>query len=302
VRAPSYNTQQHVARQSNWIRQNPYAADLGVKLEAADAASARFSLRHEERNAMAGSLHGGAIASLISIATRAVVHASAPAKTPLCTASMHVDYVRAARKSLTVEARLRRRVRELAFFETRMEDEGGDLVAFASSVVSEGRTAVAGASPTAVRDALRPESLSPNANTEAIHEATAAIPFLSRRQLRIEEVAGGRVGVAIGPATVNLDGDDGCMDEGALLTLIDAAGATCPWTIASPSSGVTGATIALTAQVLGPLPKGGLVAHAAIRAQDGRLYWSDVTISDSHSRQVHAFGTVLYRFSQRDPS
>ena len=286
---------------ANWIRQNPYAVDLGVKLEAADGASARFSLRHEERNTMAGNLHGGAIASLVSIATRAVVHASAPAKTPLCTASMHVGYVRAARQSLTVEARLIRRVRELAFFETRMEDEGGDLVAFASSVVGEGRTAGAGASPTAVRDALRPESLSPNANTEALHEAMAAIPFASRRQLRIEEVAGGMIGVVVGTATVNLD-CDGFMDEGALLALIDAAGATCPWTIVSPSSGVTGATIALTAQVLGPLPKGGLIARAAIRAQDGRLYFSDVTISDSHSRQVHAFGTVLYRFSQRDPS
>ena len=209
--------------------------------------------------------------------------------------------MRAARKSLTVETRLIRRVRELAFFETRMEDEGGDLVAFASSVVSEGRTGVAGASPTAVRDALRPQSLSPNANTEALHEAMAAIPFVSRRQLRIEEVAGGVIGVVMGTATMNLDGD-GFMDEGALLTLIDAAGATCPWTIVSPSSGAAGATIALTAQVLGPLPKEGLIARAAIRAQDGRLYFSDVTISDSRSRQVHAFGTVLYRFGQRDPS
>ena len=282
---------------ANWIRQNPYAADLGVKLEAAEAASARFSLRHEERNTMAGNLHGGAIASLVSIATRAVVRASAPAKTPLCTASMHVNYVRAARQSLTVETRLIRRVRELAFFETRLEDEGGDVVAFASSVVSEGRTSIAGASPIAVCDALRPESLSPSVNLEALHEAMAAIPFVSRRQLRIEEVARGMMGVVLETATMNLD-CDGFMDEGALLTLIDAAGATCPWTIVSPSSGVTGSTIALTAQVLGPLPKGGLVARVAVRAQDGRLYFTDVTISDSHSRQVHAMGTVLYRFNQ----
>ena len=33
----------------------------------------------------------------------------------------------------------------------------------------------------------------------------AAIPFVSRRQLRIEEVAGGMIGVVVGTATMNLD-------------------------------------------------------------------------------------------------
>jgi len=129
----------------------------------------------------------------------------------------------------------------------------------------------------------------------------AGIPFVSRRELHIEDIARGAIGITLGTATVNLDGD-GFMDEGVVLTLIDAAGATCPWTIVSPSSGASGSTIALTAQVLGPLPKSGLVARAAIRAWDARFFWTDVAVSDELSAKLHAFGTVLYRFKQRsDP-
>ncbi len=50
---------------------------------------------------------------------------------------MHVGYVRAARKAVTVETRALRRVRELGFFETLITDVDGNAVADASSTVSE---------------------------------------------------------------------------------------------------------------------------------------------------------------------
>jgi hypothetical protein len=49
----------------------------------------------------------------------------------------------------------------------------------------------------------------------------------------------------------NLD-DDGTIHEGAVLTLIDSAGATVPWTLHQPDT--IGATVALHAQILGRLP------------------------------------------------
>lgn len=284
---------------ADWIVHNPYAADLGVKVEAVGETTARFSLRHEARHAMAGTLHGGAIASLVSVTTRAIASASAPAKS-LCSTSMQVSYARAARESLTVETRLVRQAREIAFFETRMAHANGDVVAFASSVVGEGQEPAAGASPEAVSEALRPQGMSASTAPEVIRRAMAAIPFLSGRELTVGEVGGGMVEVLLGPADVNLDAN-GCMDEGALLAILDAAGATCPWTVVSPSPGATGATVALTAQVLGPLPKEGLVARATLRAHAGRSYWSDVTISDERSRRIRAFGTVQYRLRQRAP-
>ena len=97
----------------------------------------------------------------------------------------------------------------------------------------------------------------------------------------------------------NLDGD-GAMHEGAVLTLIDAAGATCPWTVVPPSPGASGATIALNAHVLGPLPGDGLVARAVVRARDARICWTSVTVVDSASRKVRALGTVVYRFADKN--
>ncbi|WP_394822319.1 hypothetical protein [Pendulispora albinea] len=74
------------------------------------------------------------------------------------------------------------------------------------------------------------------------------------------------------------------------------------WTIGAPSSNAWGATIALSAEFVGPLPKDGLVAHAAVRARDAHICWTDVTLVGSTSRAVHAFGTVVYRFSKKGGS
>ncbi len=104
----------------------------------------------------------------------------------------------------------------------------------------------------------------------------------------------GAVDMAMDAAATNLDGN-GATHEGAVLTLIDAAGATCPWTVVPPSPGASGATIALSAQVLGPLPRAGLVARAVVRARDARICWTDVAVVDGASRIAHAFGTVVYR-------
>jgi len=291
---------------TNWMDQNPYIRDLGVKIQAADDTVVRLFLPYQERNNMAGTLHGGAIASLISISGRALVRASAPGPArALRTVSMHVGYVRAAHKSVTIETRLVRRASDLAFFETRIKDEDDHEVAHASAMVSDGRPAILGASPPLLSDVLRSDDGASTSGEPArlaeLRAAMAGIPFVSRRELHIEDIARGTIGIKLGTAAVNLDGD-GCMDEGVVLTLIDAAGATCPWTIVSPSSGASGSTIALTAQVLGPLPKSALVARAAIRAWDARFFWTDVTVSDELSGKLHAFGMVLYRFKQKsDP-
>ncbi|XYH96610.1 PaaI family thioesterase [Sorangium sp. So ce1128] len=122
-----------------WFKDGSYPADLGVRVEAADDAQSRLSLPYDERNTMFGLVHGGAVASLASISALAIAREPPRAAAgPLRTASLHVGYVRAARRSLTVETRAVRRVRELGFFETLIKDVDGNPVAHASSTVSEG--------------------------------------------------------------------------------------------------------------------------------------------------------------------
>ncbi|WP_157907244.1 PaaI family thioesterase [Sorangium cellulosum] len=289
-----------------WFEDGSYPADLGVKIVAADDAQSRLFLPYEERNTMFGLVHGGALASLVPISAHAISRDPSRAVTkPLRTVSMHVGYVRAARKAVTVETRALRRVRELGFFETLITDVDGNAVAHASSTVSEAGPDSAPAAfppltdlPEGERAGVAPSDDAEGGGAGAIRAATAASPFLSRRQLRLLGMRRGAVEMAMDAAATNLDGN-GATHEGAVLTLIDAAGATCPWTVVPPSPGASGATIALSAQVLGPLPRAGLVARAVVRARDARICWTDVAIVDGASRITHAFGTVVYRFSEK---
>ncbi|WP_437621327.1 PaaI family thioesterase [Sorangium sp. So ce1151] len=290
-----------------WFKDGSYPSDLGVAVESADGAQSRLSLPYDERNTMFGLVHGGAVASLASISALAVARESPRGVAgPLRTASLHVGYVRAARKSLTVETRAVRRVRELGFFETLIKDVDGNPVAHASSTVSEGGSDSAPADsplPVPPSEGERPGAAPPEdavaADAGAIRAAMAASPFLSRRRLRLVSMRRGAVEMALDAAAANLDGD-GAIHEGAVLTLIDAAGATCPWTVVPPSPGASGATIALNAHILGPLPGDGLVARAVVRARDARICWTSVTVVDSASRKVHALGTVVYRFADKN--
>ncbi len=113
---------------------SPYANDLGVKWEPGEGDVSRVSLPFEEKNTMGGGLHGGAIASLVPLST---LGPRGGAVASGSTVSMHVCYVRAARKGVVARTRAVRRVRELSFFDTLVEGEDGSSIAYASSVVSE---------------------------------------------------------------------------------------------------------------------------------------------------------------------
>ena len=48
-------------------------------------------------------------------------------------------------------------------------------------------------------------------------------------------------------------------------------------------------------QILGPLPKGDLVAYGANRYRDREVFFSDVEVAHAESGRTIARGTVLYR-------
>jgi uncharacterized protein (TIGR00369 family) len=271
---------------------SPYAEDLGITLLPGEA-GVGVALPFEERNTMLGVFHGGALASLVPISAFAEIQRAAPDAADLRTLSLHMEYARAARKPVVAQTRAVRQVRELAFFETQITDCDGDVVAFASSAVSHGvaRSAEAAAPARAPLDSASPEVAG------AIQEAIAASPYLSRRGVRLAGSAAGAVELALAAAPVNLD-RAGRVHEGAAITLIDAAGATCPWTLVPVAAGAWGATIALHVQVLGPLPTADLVARAFVRARNGRVSWVDVTVVSAATAAVHALGTVVYRFNE----
>lgn len=281
----------------------PFARDLGVTRQDATEEPMALALPFEERNTMYGHLHGGALAALIPISTFAVMRGEGPpaaGEAALATISLHLEYVRAARQGVIAHARVLRQARELTFFETRLVDATGQPIAFASSTISEvtaARPEASQAPPLAPLGDALPEL------TREIQRALADSPYLSRRGVALIAAAPSAVELAL-PLSSERGGSNvdaqGRIHEGAVLTLIDAAGATCPWTVAPEATSTGGATVALHAQFFGSLPAGAgsmLIASATLRARNGRLHWVDVAVRSADSGVVHAMGMVVFRFS-----
>lgn len=259
----------------------PFARDLAV---APDGAA--IALPFEANNTMFGVIHGGALASMVPLSTFTLAHDRAPDAAPR-TASVHMEYVRAARRPVIATARSVRQVRELEFFDIQITDESAQVIAFASSVITTG-------DPGAPQPAPTPGAPLAAASAEAVRAIERAIdgsPYLARRQVRLGGAGLGGVELRIAAAPANLDGD-GRVHEGAVMTLIDATGATCPYTTGAVSGG---ATIALHVQILGPLPPDELIARGTQRAHHARLASSDIEVTSAATGALHALGTVIYR-------
>ncbi|SFP08362.1 uncharacterized domain 1-containing protein [Amycolatopsis arida] len=262
---------------------SPFLRDLGVARRDGE-----IVLTVTEPHTASGALHGGAIAALAMVSAQSTLRAEDGQLAPYTT-SLHVTYARAGRgTTFTAASSTVRRARELGFYQTEVRDEHGAVIAGASSTLSTGRHGDA-----AVMTAAEPSAPLPGDPAE-FERATQAIPFHAGRGLRVHGIDHGAVEIGMATAERNLDGT-GRIHEGALLTLIDLAGTSAPWTLPRPSS--SGATIALHAHILGPPPGGPVVARARVRAHDERVFWCDVTVSTAADRRLCALGHLTYRFS-----
>ena len=94
----------------------------------------------------------------------------------------------------------------------------------------------------------------------------------------------------------NLDAD-GAVHEAAMLTLIDAAGSTIPYTVRRPKS--HGATLSLSAHFTGHRPASTVHARARIRDHSAQYFWSEIDLVDSKATHCGS-ATLLYRFADEN--
>lgn len=269
-----------------WLESSPFLRDLGVRWSGGELVQAA----DKSHTVAGGVLHGGVVASLAMVSAQAAMRAENPATRP-STISLHVSYARAGRgRSFTAMPTCVRRRRQLGFYAARVGDAEGRTVAHASATLAEGGEAL----EEGEGDGALEPAMSLAGDPAELDAATQAIPFLAGRGLRVAGVDRGRLEMTLVSVERNLD-DDGTIHEGAVLTLIDSAGATVPWTLHQPDT--IGATVALHAQILGRLPAGPLTARARVRAHSGRVSWCDVSVVDPAGNRPCALGTVAYRFT-----
>ena len=123
-----------------------------------------------------------------------------------------------------------------------------------------------------------------------------AVPFIGNRGIIVEHMTGGTSRLSMPLIENNCDASGG-VHEGAVLALLDTTGAMASWAESGPGR-FKASTASMQMQILGPAPKGDLVAYGRCVQNDNEIYWSDVEVASAADGKVNARGTVLYRIVQ----
>lgn len=272
-----------------WIEEGPYARALGMELVELDEERARLHLPFAEPLTNGDQvMHGGCAASLAATGAQAVTRATlGDASGPWHTVSLQVNYLAAARsQGVLADARLLRRGKELCFVEVDVRGEDGRAIAHATTTV-RGRF---GAGP-----ATLPLSAGDHGDSDPgkMGPHIGRIPFVGGRNISVEHMVGGTSRLVMPWQDANADAAGG-VHEGAVLSLIDTAGAMASWAVTGFGPYKAG-TPSMQAQILAPPDKGDLVAYGRNVQRDGEIFFSDVEVADASDGRVCARGTVFYR-------
>lgn len=273
----------------NWVEQSPYSRFLGVELETLDEDTARLVLPFRDENSNPGrALHGGCAASLGAIGGQVVARAALGADSgPWHTAQMQVSYLAAAiGEAVVADARLLRRGKELCFVAIDVHTVEGKPIASITTTV-RGRF---GAAPAEIQTSAGDHGES---DPGAMGPHIGKVPFIGNRGIHVEHMTGGssRLVMPLGANNADLAGN---VHEGAVLALIDTAGAMASWAESGPGP-YKASTTSMQLQNLEPAPKTDLVAYGRCFQRDDAIFWSDVEVASATTGRINARGTVLYR-------
>ncbi len=272
-----------------WVEESPYGRALGVELESVGDTTARLRLPYKDENSNPGqALHGGCAASLGAIGGQVLARANLGANAgPWHTAQMQVAYLSAAiAEDVVADIELLRRGKELCFVEVRIATSAGKPIARTLSTVRGRFEAPAPALAVSAGDHGRadPGQMGPH---------IGLVPFIGHRGIQVEHMVEGTSRLVMPWLDGNGGGEDD-VHEGAVLALLDTTGAMASWA-ESGHGRYKASTASMQLQIVGPTPRGDLVAYGRCTQRDAEMFWADVDVVNPREGTIHARGTVLYR-------
>jgi uncharacterized protein (TIGR00369 family) len=272
-----------------WIERSPYAAALGVELEEASEARVRLRLPYRDDNSNPGkALHGGVAASMVALGGQALSRIALSEESgPWHTAAAQVSYLAAAiAEPIVAEASLLRKGKEFCFSDVRVGTEQRKPVA-------QGLVLVHGRLGRKEVDRPRAHEDKGESDPGPMGPYIGRVPFIAKLGIRVEHMAGGRSRLVM-PFRETLADASGGVHEGAVLALLDTAGAMASWAVTGPGP-YKASTPGVQARLLAPPPRSDLVACGAVRHRDSELFFADVEVAESEGERLVAAGTVIYR-------
>ncbi len=273
----------------SWVEKSPYTAFLGVELTSISEEGASLVLPYKDENSNPGkALHGGCAASLGAVGGQVVARAALGEDSgPWHSFGLQVNYLAAAiGEPVLAFARLLRRGKSLCFVCVDVVTEQKKPIAHVTTAVH----ARFGAAPA---ELARSAGDHGESDPGPMGPGIGAVPFIGNRGISVEHMAGGTSRLVMPWKDENADAGGG-VHEGAVLALLDTAGAMAAWSVTGPGR-FKASTPAIQAQVLAPSPRGDLVAYGRCAQRDDEIFWSDVEVATAHEGRVCARGTVLYR-------
>jgi uncharacterized protein (TIGR00369 family) len=272
-----------------WIEGSAYAAALGVRVGEISGEQARLRLPFAEANTNGdGVMHGGCAASLAALGAQVVTRAALGKDSgPWHTAALQVSYLAAAKdQGVVAEARMLRAGKGLCFVAVAVTGDDGRAIAEANAVVHARTGAEPAPLPASAGDhgEADPGQMGPH---------IGRIPFIAGRGITVEHMAGGTSRLVMPWCDENADASGG-VHEGAVLSLLDTAGAMASWAVTGFGPYRAG-TPAMHAQLLAPPPRDDLVAYGRNALRDGAFFFSDVEVATASDARLIARGTVFYR-------
>jgi uncharacterized protein (TIGR00369 family) len=274
---------------NDWIESSSYSAALGVQLVDLSGEGARLALPYADANSNPGqALHGGCAASLAAIGGQAVTRAAlGPDSGPWHTCALQVGYLSAAiGEGVQATARLLRKGKALCFVEVDVATDAGKPIAHATCTV---RARLGQTEPE--RTVVPPDHGESDPGKMGPH--LGSIAFIRNRGIRAEHMTGGTSRLVMSAPDTNGDAGGGT-HEGAVLALLDTAGAMASWA-ESGHGPYKASTPALQAQITGVPPAGDLVAYGRCIQRDHEIFFSQVDVATASERALVARGTVIYR-------
>ncbi|MBW2241138.1 MAG: PaaI family thioesterase [Deltaproteobacteria bacterium] len=272
-----------------WVEDSPYSRFLGVRLDYLSEQTARIVLPYQDENSNPGNvLHGGCAASLGAIGGQVLARAVLGEDSgPWHTAQMQVNYLAAAiGEDVVADAELLRRGKQLCFISVVVHTTEGKPIAQITTTV-RGRM---GAEPAQTVKSAGDQG---EADPGPMGPHIGKVPFIGNRGIHVEHMTGGTSRLVMPFRDDNADLAGG-VHEGAVLALLDTAGAMASWAESGPGR-YKASTASMQLQNLAPAPKADLVAYGRCVQRDNEMFWSDVEVASAEDGQVTARGTVLYR-------
>ena len=271
----------------------PYCRFLGVRPLKVESGAVRVELPYREEISNPGrQVNGGVMSSMLGIAGRAAALSVCELPAPLSASSVEINVTylsSAVGEDMIADGQVVRRGKELTHVRCALATSADKPLASAMVIL---RTVPASDEP-APSPLTAERADAPEGELPSIARALSGVPFMRALGIRADRFDSGRAELTM-PFRDATCGAGGAFHEGALGTLIDAAGALSAWSNVRPQPGMKVSTVSIDVNFCWSPSGKDAIAYAHTVSRRKEIFYNRVDVLTPENVPM-ALGSVIYR-------